>query len=187
MAIKLIVGLGNPETKYQLNRHNVGFNLVDSLSTLTDSNWKLENKFFALVAKTKIGKENIILAKPITYMNNSGKAVIALANFFKINLDEILVIHDELDLDLGVIKLKLSGGHGGHNGLRDINSKLGLDYYRLRIGIGRPSVGDVSSFVLSNPSDKEREVLTSGFIKILENIDKIIIQPDKAMQIINTN
>lgn len=186
MEIKLIIGLGNPDEKYQLNRHNIGFWLVDLLAEKFNSAWKLENKFFAYTSSINIADNKIILAKPITYMNNSGKSSLAICNFFKININNTLVCHDELDIDIDNIKLKFGGGHGGHNGLRDIINRQNKDFYRLRIGIGRPEFSDVSSFVLSNPGKKEAEIILSNINKVVDNIEKVISNPDDAMQIINT-
>jgi PTH1 family peptidyl-tRNA hydrolase len=170
--IKLIVGLGNPGNGYELNRHNVGFWLVDFLAQSFGGTWKNEAKFFGMVCKITIESQEIILLKPTTFMNNSGKSVASLTNFFKINPEQIIVAHDELDIPITSIKFKKSGGHGGHNGLRDIINQIGKDFYRVRIGIDRPTNGQVADFVLKNPSKKEQEI-------IIENINSFLhLTPD---------
>jgi PTH1 family peptidyl-tRNA hydrolase len=162
MMIKLIVGLGNPGSKYELNRHNVGFWLVDFLALQYGGVWKSEAKFFGLICKIRIENQEVLLLKPTTFMNDSGKSVASITRFFKLSAEHIIVAHDELDIPITSIKFKKSGGHGGHNGLRSIIGHIGKDFYRVRIGIDRPSVGDVSSFVLNNPSSKEQEVIVNN-------------------------
>jgi PTH1 family peptidyl-tRNA hydrolase len=151
--IRLIVGLGNPGKEYSLTRHNVGFWWVDLLAKKYNGLWKMEGKFFGEVCKIKINNEDVWLLKPLTYMNLSGKAVAGLARFYQIPVEDILVVHDELDILCGQAKIKQGGGHAGHNGLKDIGSILGKDFWRLRLGIDHP--GDralVSDYVLSSPS-----------------------------------
>ncbi len=158
MPIKLIAGLGNPGAEYELTRHNAGFWLVDALAS---GGLRREPRFHALVAKTRIAGNEVWLIEPQTYMNRSGQAVGALARFYKIAPDEILVVHDELDLRPGVARLKKGGSSGGHNGLKDITAALGTqDYWRLRIGIGHPrELGlqqPVVDFVLHRPRAEEQ-------------------------------
>ncbi|MDU8924008.1 aminoacyl-tRNA hydrolase [Pasteurellaceae bacterium LIM206] len=153
--IKLIVGLGNPGDKYAQTRHNAGEWLVNRLARRYDFNLREENKFFGKTARAVIGGREVRFLIPTTFMNLSGKAVGALATFYRIQPEEILVIHDELDLPPGVARLKQGGGHGGHNGLKDTIAQLGnnKDFYRLRVGVGHP--GDknlVVAYVLSKPS-----------------------------------
>ena len=139
MAIKLIVGLGNPGKNYQANRHNIGATFLNYIAQELDQIFSINKNFFGEVASINITGQKIYLLKPSTFMNHSGQSVRALMNFYKIKTQEILIIHDELDLPLTDIRLKNSGGHGGHNGLRDIITQLASgDFYRLRIGIGRP-------------------------------------------------
>ena len=160
--IKLIVGLGNPGDKYADTRHNAGEWLIARLARRFNVTLNAENKFFGNVGKTLINGKEIRFLVPTTFMNLSGKAVGALANFYRIKPEEILVLHDELDLPPGSVKLKLGGGHGGHNGLKDIVAALGnnINFYRLRIGIGHPGHRDlVAGYVLNKPSPGEREVL----------------------------
>jgi PTH1 family peptidyl-tRNA hydrolase len=158
--IRLIVGLGNPGADYTNTRHNVGFWFIDELADKFKTNLHTEGKFFGNVGKFKFEGNDVWLLKPETFMNLSGKSVLALASFYKILPGEILVVHDELDFIPGIAKIKLGGGAGGHNGLKSIDSVLGKDFWRLRIGIGHP--GDknkVTSFVLKKPNlDEEIEI-----------------------------
>lgn len=166
--IKLIVGLGNPGHEYVDTRHNAGFWFVDALAKKLDASFSLEGKYFGYVARLKIDNEYVWLLKPQTYMNLSGKAVQALAGFFKIKPEEILVVHDELDFKPGIAKLKQGGGNGGHNGLKDIDRVIGKNYWRLRIGIGHPGdAAKVAGFVLNRPTPDD-------LIEIERNIDKAI-------------
>ncbi len=160
--IKLIVGLGNPGDKYADTRHNAGEWLIARLARRFNVTLNAENKFSGYVGKTLINSKEIRFLVPMTFMNLSGKAVSALANFYRIKPEEILVLHDELDLPPGSVKLKLGGGHGGHNGLKDIVAALGNNnnFYRLRIGIGHPGHRDlVAGYVLNKPSPSERKAL----------------------------
>lgn len=163
--IKLIVGLGNPGDKYEDTRHNAGEWLIARLARRFNVTLNAENKFFGKVGKTRMNGKEIRFLVPTTFMNLSGKAVGALANFYRIKPEEILVLHDELDLPPGSVKLKLGGGHGGHNGLKDIVAALGNNnnFYRLRIGIGHPGHRDlVAGYVLNKPSPSEREALENA-------------------------
>ncbi len=174
-SIRLIVGLGNPGRDYTKTRHNVGFWLIEELTKINNISLNLENKFFGLYGKFKYKDSDIHLLEPQTYMNLSGKSVLAVSGFYKIQPEEILVVHDELDFNPGIVKLKLGGGHAGHNGLRDIGRVLNSkNFWRLRIGIGHP--GDrhkVSDYVLNKPSaddqNKIEESITDS-IKILDLI-----------------
>ncbi len=166
----LIVGLGNPGTKYENNRHNVGFLVIDEIAkNLTTSNINKSN-FSADVLKAS----NQLLVKPTTYMNNSGLSVHAIKEYYKLTLDDIIVIHDDLDLPFGTVKFKVGGGHGGHNGLRSIDSHVGNMYTRVRIGIGKPeSKSDVANYVLSDFSKEELnklEGIISHTIKAIESL-----------------
>ena len=153
----LVVGLGNPGPTYLKNKHNIGFAAIDKIAQFNDfpqfSSSKISNSQGAL---GKIYSQKILLLKPLTFMNKSGISVKASIDFFKINIDNILVIHDDLDLAPGEIRLKKGGGHGGHNGLRSISEHIGADYRRLRIGIGHPQIKAlVSDYVLSNFTSKD--------------------------------
>jgi len=156
--IKLVVGLGNPGLQYQKTRHNAGFLFLDELvSANSGAQWQISRQFIGEVSAFSYSGERVIVIKPNTFMNRSGQAVGIIAGFYKIKSDEILVVHDELELSVGHAKMKFGGGHAGHNGLRDIIAKIGsADFYRLRIGIGRPQVGSVADYVLSKPSLEEQ-------------------------------
>jgi len=155
--IKLIVGLGNPGREYENTRHNAGFWFVDFLAKKLNCNFTLEGKFFGEVAKVKFNGNDLFLLKPQTYMNLSGKSIQALASFYKILPEEVLLVHDELDFKPGVSKLKQGGGNGGHNGLKDTDRVIGKNYWRLRIGIGHPGDSNkVAGYVLNNPTVDER-------------------------------
>jgi peptidyl-tRNA hydrolase, PTH1 family len=163
--IKLIVGLGNPGQQYEKNRHNAGFLFLDRLVSEYGGIWLKDSKFHGLVCSVQINGDKVVLLKPTTFMNLSGQAVGAVIRYYKIQPDEILVVHDELDFAAGVVKLKKGGGHAGHNGLRDIIAHLdSKDFYRLRIGIGRPAPGKaVADYVLSNPGKAEMEAIETAF------------------------
>jgi PTH1 family peptidyl-tRNA hydrolase len=176
MSIRLIVGLGNPGQEYEQTRHNAGFWLVDQLARNTPRcNLSRESKYNALAAKTVIAGQEVWLLEPQTFMNRSGQSVGALARFYKILPDEILVAHDELDLPPGVAKLKKGGSSGGHNGLKDITAALGTqDYWRLRIGIGHPRTLNlqqaVVDFVLHRPRKEEQPLIDEAIAKSLDVI-----------------
>ena len=189
MTIKLIVGLGNPGKDYQPHRHNVGFWFCDALAHLYSGTFKKETKFFGEVSQVNIAGSNLRLLKPNTYMNRPGQSIQSIAKFYQINTDEILVAHDELDLNPGVARIKFSGGHGGHNGLRDtIKAFSSNDFYRLRIGIGHP--GDrskVADFVLHTPNKSEVEPIQTALVNSLNVIEQVIkgdIEP--AMKTLHT-
>ena len=162
---KLIVGLGNPGEEHETDRHNAGFWFVDALAKDLGALFETEKRFHGKVAKTKWESEDLLLLKPSTYMNLSGQAVGALCRFHKILPKDVLVIQDELDLKPGTARLKLGGGTGGHNGLKDIQAHLGTpDYWRLRLGIGHPRdiagtgrAMDVADYVLRRPQQTEQE------------------------------
>jgi len=181
--IRLIVGLGNPGPKYDQTRHNAGFWFVDLLASRYGGQFRAESKFSGEVCKVSIGGEDVWLLKPMTFMNRSGLAVRQLSAFYKIPLEEILVAHDELDLDPGVVRLKRGGGHGGHNGLRDISSHLGKDFMRLRIGIGHPGHKDqVVDFVLTRASREEQQGIDDAISEAADAAEDIISgQSQKAM------
>lgn len=165
--IRLIVGLGNPGREYETTRHNVGFWWVDELARADGLNFRTESKFHGQAVRGHLHGHEVWLLKPQTFMNLSGRAVAAVAQFYKISPEEILVVHDELDLQPGTARLKKGGGHGGHNGLKDIIAQLGTkDFWRLRLGIGHP--GDrtqVSNYVLNDPRREERELIDDAMNK----------------------
>jgi peptidyl-tRNA hydrolase, PTH1 family len=163
--IKLIVGLGNPGRQYEKTRHNAGFLFLDALVQELGCAWSSESRFQGLFAEGSIASGKVMLLKPDTFMNRSGCSVGKIARYYKLDPEEILVVHDELDFNPGVVRLKKDGGHAGHNGLKDIIAHLGSkEFYRLRIGIGRPADGKViADFVLSSPSKHEWELLVNAF------------------------
>ena len=179
-TIRLIAGLGNPGPQYEQTRHNAGAWLIESLARRYQLTLKADRKYFGLTAKLCLPSGDVQLIIPSTFMNRSGQAVQALANYYKIKPEEILVAHDELDFPAGTVRLKESGGHGGHNGLRDIISKLGgnKDFYRLRIGIDHP--GDkklVHDYVLGRPSVSDRQKIERS-IEDIEDVIELIISGD---------
>lgn len=164
-AIQLIVGLGNPGPEYDQTRHNAGALFVERLADRERVSLSLDKKYFGLVGKFSHQGRDVRLLIPTTFMNRSGQSVAALANFFRIPPDAILVAHDELDMPPGVAKLKQGGGHGGHNGLRDIIAQLGNQnsFHRLRLGIGHPGHSSmVSNFVLGRAPRSEQELLDAS-------------------------
>lgn len=157
--IKLIAGLGNPGPKYEKTRHNVGFWFIDALAKSKGVNLKLESKFHGEAGKINLAGD-VWLLKPNTYMNRSGQSVSAIAQYYKITPQEILVVHDELDLVTGTLKLKEGGGHAGNNGIRDIIAALGENnFLRLRLGIGQTEKKGGTDYVLGTPSKTDRENL----------------------------
>ena len=143
----LIVGLGNPGPSYSAHRHNVGFMVVDELARRVGDSFR--EKFKGRVARGRLGGDEVTLLEPLTFMNLSGVSVGAAAGFFKVTPERVVVVHDELDLPFGQVRVKVGGGHAGHNGLRSIFAHFGADFVRIRCGIGRPPDGDVSNYVLS--------------------------------------
>jgi peptidyl-tRNA hydrolase, PTH1 family len=172
MPIRLIVGLGNPGPEYEQTRHNAGFWLVDNLA---GNAMARESRYNALAAKTRIAGQEVWLLEPQTFMNRSGQSVGALARFYKIAPDDVLVVHDELDLPPGAAKIKRGGSSGGHNGLKDITAALGTqDYWRLRLGVGHPrnanSQQPVADYVLHRPRKEEQALINDAIARSLEVI-----------------
>ncbi|MDX2000556.1 MAG: aminoacyl-tRNA hydrolase [Thermoanaerobaculia bacterium] len=157
-AISLVVGLGNPGAEYAATRHNAGVWLVDEWARRAGSAFTAEPKFGGELAKISVGGKSVWLFKPSSYMNVSGPPVQRVANFYKVPLEAILVVHDELELPPGEVRLKRGGGHAGHNGLRDLAKHVGADTWRLRLGIGRPEGKkmEVADYVLARPTRDER-------------------------------
>ncbi len=188
--IRLIVGLGNPGREYEATRHNAGFWWVDEFARKNQIAFKSENKFHALAARAVMHGHEVHLLKPQTFMNVSGRSVGALAQFYKIEPAQILVVHDELDLPPGSAKLKLGGGHGGHNGLKDIIAHLGSrDFWRLRIGIGHPGDrAEVVNFVLNAPR-KEEQALIEDALQRAQEVAPLIVEGklEAAMQNLHRN
>lgn len=175
-VVALIVGLGNPGPQYEETRHNAGFWFVEQVARQQGEQFRLENKFNGEIARVVIKGQQVWLLKPNTFMNRSGQSVAALARFYKIPLENILVVHDELDLPPGTARLKQGGGHGGHNGLRDIVAQMGSkDFMRLRIGIGHP--GDskqVSNYVLSRASAEDQRLIEQSLEVALEVLPQMV-------------
>jgi peptidyl-tRNA hydrolase, PTH1 family len=175
--IKLIVGLGNPGREYEQTRHNAGFWWIDEFALANKMSFNADSKFHGQAARSVLQGHEIFLLKPQTFMNVSGRAVGALAQFYKIEAAQILVVHDELDLPPGSAKLKLGGGHGGHNGLKDIIAHLGTrDFWRLRIGIGHPGDrAEVANFVLNAPRREEEELIQQAMQRA-QNVAHLITE-----------
>ena len=171
-----ICGLGNPDKRYQFTRHNLGFNLIDSIIIFYDFNLLKKDKNIELY-KGILNKKECLLCKPLTYMNRSGPPISKLINFYKISKSKIIIIHDDLDLAIAKVKIKIGGGNGGHNGLASIDETINNNYKRLRIGIGRPQIKEMtSSYVLEKFSHQDRELidkkitlLTKYFFLIFED------------------
>jgi len=185
MTIRLLVGLGNPGPEYEATRHNAGFWWIDAVAAKLGARLVFERNYHGLVARvSRAGGEPLWLLEPQTYMNLSGKSVGALARFFKIAPEEILVAHDELDLLPGQVKLKQGGSHAGHNGLKDIVAQLGsADFWRLRLGIGHPGVkAEVIHYVLKKPSPEHREAMEHCVARTLEALDLLLAgEMERAM------
>lgn len=186
--IRLFVGLGNPGTEYEATRHNAGFWWVDALAGHLGARLVPERSYQALAARVNRPAGPLWLLEPMTYMNRSGFSVAALARFFKIAPSEILVVHDELDLSPGEVKIKQGGSAAGHNGLKDIHAQLGtLDFWRLRIGVGHPGVkAEVVNWVLKKPSPTDRDAIDRAIDKSLGARELLIEgQMDRALQLIH--
>jgi peptidyl-tRNA hydrolase, PTH1 family len=189
-VIKLFVGLGNPGPEYEATRHNAGFWFVDELARTLHAPLQLERGYFGLMARTVVEGQTVWLLQPQMFMNKSGQSVAALARFFKIAPQEILVAHDELDLPPGEAKLKLGGSHAGHNGLRDIHGQLGsADYWRLRIGVGHPGhKAEVVNWVLKKPSADDRTGIDLAIERGLKAFPDLLNgRMDKATLAIHTS
>lgn len=188
--IKLFVGLGNPGPEYEATRHNAGFWWVDQLARELKVTLVPERGYHGLVARASVHGQVAWLLEPQTFMNLSGKSVAALARFYKIAPEEILVVHDELDVVPGQAKLKFGGSHAGHNGLRDIHAQLGTgDYWRLRLGIGHPGVkSEVVSWVLKKPLAEQRTAIEECIDRTLKAVPALLAgEMDKATLIVHTH
>jgi len=176
-GISLIVGLGNPGDRYRDTRHNAGSQFLEALADKFAIPLRNESRFKGHVGQGQLGRHQVRLLLPTTYMNHSGAAVLALSHFYRINSESILVAHDELDFQPGDVRLKQGGGDGGHNGLRDISSRLGRkDYLRLRIGIGRPQhKAEVESYVLKRPSEEDARLIGTAIEETLSWVEHIVL------------
>jgi PTH1 family peptidyl-tRNA hydrolase len=188
--IKLFVGLGNPGPEYEATCHNAGFWWIDALARQLKVSMAMDRSYYGLVARTVINGQTVWLLEPQTFMNLSGKSVAALARFFKIAPQEMLVVHDELDIAPGEAKLKLGGSHAGHNGLRDIHAQMGTDdYWRLRIGVGHPGVkSEVVNWVLKKPMLDHRIAIDQCIDRTLKALPHLMAgDMDKATMLIHTS
>ena len=189
--LKLIVGLGNPGPQHDSNRHNAGVIFLHQLCKSYGGNLRGESKFFGEFGAINIAGNDVKLLFPSTFMNHSGKAVAAVCKFFKIELKNALVAYDEIDFDVGIARFKEGGGHGGHNGIRDIINAFGgnRDFYRLRIGVGHP--GDksmVSNHVLSNPSRSEADLIKGVIEDAVHVMPKAVTgEWEEAMRLLHTH
>lgn len=172
----IIFGLGNPGQKYHNNRHNIGFLFIDYLFNKYSNNISFKSKYSSFFDKIQINGIDVVLVKPQTYMNNSGSSATAFKSFFKVELNNIFVVHDEIDLKFDQVKLKNSGGNAGHNGLKDITSKIGNEYWRIRIGVDHPrNLGlsqQVSNYVLEDFKISEQE----NFQEIFKRSEDLLLQ-----------
>ena len=187
--VQLIAGLGNPGPEYAETRHNAGFWFVDELASAWQGQFRNDQKFHADVCKLVINGQDVWLIRPMTWMNRSGQAVAALARYYKIPPEAVLVVHDELDLPPGTVRLKRGGGHGGHNGLRDMIQHMGKDFARLRIGIGHPGHKDqVHDYVLGRPSRADHQQIDDAIWQATKILPKLLEYGlEKAMNELHTS
>jgi PTH1 family peptidyl-tRNA hydrolase len=188
--VQLIVGLGNPGQQYEQTRHNAGASLISILSQQYASDLKLEERFFGFIARVKVDIQDVRLLIPNTYMNLSGKSIAAFAKFYQINPENILIVHDDIDLAPGISKYKIGGGHGGHNGLKDIIRALGnnSNFARLRIGVGHPGESDeVVNFVLKKASQNEQRLINESIVNCISTIPLAVMGKwNEAMKNLHT-
>lgn len=185
-----LIGLGNPGSEYAQTRHNAGFWLADRLVDKHRGSFRPEAKFFGSLARVSLAGTDVLVLKPSTFMNRSGQAAAALAQFYKLPMENLLVAHDELDLPVGTVRLKLGGGHGGHNGLRDIHKPFGDGYRRVRIGVGHPGEKHLVMPYLtqSRPSKVEEEAIRGGIEKAIDAVETWLTSGwDKAVQTLHTS
>ena len=175
--MKIIVGLGNPGRKYERTRHNAGFMAVDAIAGSLKLDLAQE-KYHALIAKGRIGADEALFAKPQTFMNESGRSVGAMLRYTYAKGADLVVVHDDLDLPLGSVRVKIGGGHGGHNGLRSIIEHIGTpDFVRVRVGVGRPIPGfDAADYVLSSFTAEERKAAVEAVEKAAEAVRAVVLE-----------
>lgn len=189
--IKLIAGLGNPGERYKKTRHNVGFQFIDQLLQhygYSTADLKYDKKLKAELAKLAVNNQNIFVAKPQSYMNLSGQSIQLICHYFKIDPTQILVVHDDINLDPGQVKLKEQGGHGGHNGLRNIAQNINTNQFRrLRIGVGHHGANNsMSNYVLGTPSKQDQQLINNGTQETLRYMDDILAGNfNQAMQVLH--
>lgn len=183
-----IIGLGNPGEKYAPTRHNVGYWLVDELARESGTSFRAEQKFLGATCQLSLANRGLRLLKPTTFMNESGQSVRRFMDFFKLDPGRLLVVHDELDLPPGTARLKTGGGHGGHNGLRDLINHIGRDFVRLRIGIGHPGQKDqVTNYVLRSPRPEELRAVEDSLMEARRSLDVLFAEGlEKAMTYLHT-
>lgn len=186
--LKLVAGLGNPGAGYQATRHNAGFWFAERLAAAFGGSFRMQSRFNGELAEVQAGGQKLLLLKPQTFMNKSGLSVQAVATFYKLAPEQILIAHDELDLPPGTARLKRAGGHGGHNGLRDLHRHLGADYYRLRIGIGHPGTKDqVLDYVLGRPGKADEQAINDSLDDALRALELALSKGwDAAMNQLHT-
>jgi PTH1 family peptidyl-tRNA hydrolase len=169
--VKLVVGLGNPGSKYEGTRHNIGFDVVDRLIDDLQARPLSKASFYGALYKTP----SVLLLKPETFMNLSGKSVLAVKQFYKIELEDIIVVHDDIDLPFGAVRFKKGGGHGGHNGLKSIDAAIGRDYVRVRMGVGKPAYkSQVPDYVLAPFNEEERECIEAWVKHAAESVNMLL-------------
>ena len=175
-SFQLLIGLGNPGTRYAATRHNAGAWLLERVAQRHASGFRSASRCFGSIADADVDGTRVRLFRPDTFMNHSGRAVAAVAGFYKVPIERILIAHDEIDLPAGTIRLKRGGGHGGHNGLRDIVPRLsGAEFSRIRIGVGHPGCKEqVVGYVLDRPSQAERSRIDDAIERVLDDIERIV-------------
>ena len=186
--VSIIAGLGNPEERYAQTLHNAGFWIVDEIARRWDARFKYEKRFGADIGKVTIGANEVWLVKPQSYMNLSGGPVRAILDYYRLPLEQLLVAHDDIDLPPGTVRLKRSGGHGGHNGLRDLIQHCGKDFTRLRIGVGHPGQKDqVTGYVLRRAAGDVDAILQKSVVEAVDIIPVLIERGlDEAMKALHT-
>ncbi|SIT71156.1 peptidyl-tRNA hydrolase [Ectothiorhodosinus mongolicus] len=186
--VSLIAGLGNPGPKYEQTRHNAGFWLLDALVREQNASFRLEARFGGEIARIQLAGHDVWLLKPMSFMNHSGQPLRQMAHFYKLDVADLLVVHDEIDLPPGTARLKKGGGHGGHNGLRHILSHFSADFCRLRLGVGHPGHKDqVVNYVLDRPSRDEEEAIHAAIQRALQVLPLVVGgEWEKAMNQLHT-
>ncbi len=188
LPLKLVVGLGNPGREYASTRHNAGWWYVDALARSAGASWHHSVRHQSELARARIENTELSLAKPVTFMNRSGEAVASIAGYYCIEPQEILIVHDDIDLAPGTVRLKHGGGHGGHNGLRDVLAQLGAEFWRLRIGIGHPGHRDlVLDAVLERPTKEEQVLIDEALERALPALPIMLREgAQQAMQALHS-
>jgi PTH1 family peptidyl-tRNA hydrolase len=188
LPLKLVVGLGNPGREYARTRHNAGWWLVDELAARFSGSWRHDVREHTELARIDVAGTQLWLLKPTAFMNRSGGPVASVAKFYGIEPGEILVVHDDIDLPPGVARLKLGGGHGGHNGVRDVIAHLGADFWRLRLGVGHPGSKDlVLDAVLDRPTQAEQQAIDEALARALESMPELLRSgAQKAMHLLHS-